>query len=131
MSLTGVWHGLYSYPAAVEPVYFVATLISSGQSLSGTTHESVEGRRGSALTIYASLEGAADGSSVSFAKNYFEAPKRYSQTVHYEGALNSGKTEIEGTWTIQRVFSGKFLMIRGVALSEETIRDAFEPVLIR
>jgi hypothetical protein len=131
MSLTGVWHGLYSYPVAVEPVYFVATLISNGLSFTGSTHESVESRRGSALTIFASLEGAVDGNSVGFSKTYLNAPKRYSETVHYEGALNADKTEIEGTWTIRRIFSGKFLMIRGVSVTEEVIREAFEPVLIR
>ena len=37
-NLTGVWHGLYSYPDGVS-VSFVATLIESGSSLSGSTHE--------------------------------------------------------------------------------------------
>jgi hypothetical protein len=131
MSLTGVWHGLYSYPVALEPVYFVATLISNGLSFTGSTHESVESRRGSALTIFAALEGAVDGNSVGFSKSYFNAPRRYSETVHYTGALNSDKTEIEGTWTIRQIVSGKFLMIRGMSVTEEVIRQAFEPVLIR
>ena len=37
-NLTGVWHGLYTYPDGVS-VSFVATLIESGSSLSGSTHE--------------------------------------------------------------------------------------------
>ena len=38
-NLTGVWNGLYTYPSD-RSTSFVATLIDSGGSLSGTTHES-------------------------------------------------------------------------------------------
>jgi len=31
-NLTGVWHGIYSYPIARAPVSFVATLISRAQA---------------------------------------------------------------------------------------------------
>jgi hypothetical protein len=38
-SLTGIWHGIYSYPIARAPVSFVATLIETASAVSGTTHE--------------------------------------------------------------------------------------------
>jgi len=38
LNLTGVWQGLYSYPQALAPVAFTATLLDSGW-LSGSIHE--------------------------------------------------------------------------------------------
>ncbi len=69
-SLTGVWNGLYSYPALFEPVSFVATLIDAGASLSGTTHESCEVAPGDTQTLYAMLSGARAGQNVTFTKEY-------------------------------------------------------------
>ncbi len=60
-SLTGVWHGLYSYPAELEPVYFVATLIDAGTSFHGMTHEATIGREGAPLTAFASIAARATG----------------------------------------------------------------------
>ena len=37
-NLTGVWHGLYTYPGGTS-VAFVATLIEAGSHLNGSTHE--------------------------------------------------------------------------------------------
>src|SRR4029450_9638091 len=61
-SLTGLWNGLFSYPRRYDPTQFVAILIQSGSSLSGTTHEScaIEGIFGGVL--YATLQGQRDGS---------------------------------------------------------------------
>src|SRR5882672_6809611 len=39
LSLTGLWNGLFSYPRRYDPTPFVAILIQSGTSFSGTTHE--------------------------------------------------------------------------------------------
>lgn len=69
-SLTGVWHGLYSYPGQRHPVYFVATLIDSGGNLSGSTHESEIGEFGAPLTLYAGISGSRQGVSVLFTKLY-------------------------------------------------------------
>src|SRR5260370_15074593 len=38
-SLTGIWHGAYSYPIPRAPVSFVATLIETASAVSGTPHE--------------------------------------------------------------------------------------------
>lgn len=117
--LTGVWNGLYSYPDG-RSVTFVATLIESGTTLTGSTHEPCVGGGCPAGTLFASLMGSRDGSAVSFRKTY-EAAGPHFRTVNYEGRLNAEATEIEGRWSIPGVWSGKFMMIRPLrdALKEE------------
>jgi hypothetical protein len=117
--LTGVWNGLYSYPDG-RSVTFVATLIESGSTLSGSTHEPCVGGDCPSATLFASLMGSRDGSAVTFRKTYEAAGPRFS-TVNYAGTLNADATEIEGRWMIPGVWSGKFMMIRPLreALKEE------------
>ncbi|MCA0425159.1 MAG: hypothetical protein LCH61_17890 [Proteobacteria bacterium] len=106
-SLTGVWHGLYSYPVAwMPPAHFTATMIDSGGVLSGTTHE--ETGRG---VMRALVEGSLEGGVVRFVKVYSPASEEF-QDVIYTGTLSADRTEIEGEWTVPDVWSGTFLMIR-------------------
>ena len=107
--LTGVWNGLYSY-ADGRSVAFVATLIESGATLTGSTHEPCVGGDCPGGTLFASLAGSRAGSAVNFRKTYEGAGPRYG--IHYEGQLNADATEIEGRWVILGVWSGKFMMIR-------------------
>jgi hypothetical protein len=125
-NLTGVWQGLYSY-AYGQSVSFVATLIDSGASFSGTIHEpsTFDGH-----TIYATLAGTRQGRAVSLLKTYDKsAGPEYAASVQYEGALNGDATEIEGRWTI-RMFrlSGKFLMIRSAGKAAEVEQKVSERV---
>lgn len=123
-NLTGVWNGLYTYPDG-RSTAFVATLIESGGALSGTTHE--PGTVGADLgaTLYASLAGARHDSSVGFTKTYDRADDFHRSPIVYQGALNGDGTEIEGRWTIAKVWSGKFLMIRSPGQAEKAERKAF------
>ncbi|TCR64229.1 hypothetical protein [Bosea sp. BK604] len=125
--LTGVWHGLYTYEMAAEPIYFVATLIESGRWLTGSTHESEIGRNGAPLTLFAMLEGGRDELSVRFTKTY-DGTGGWSHSVAYDGTLSAYATEIEGRWTIGREASGRFLMIRSAGASESVVRRAFAKV---
>jgi hypothetical protein len=126
-NLTGLWHGLYSYPAYLEPVFFVATLYTSGQSFSGTTHEAFIGRKGAPLTLYATVSGGQSGGEISFAKTY-DGTHGWKHNVAYEGELSADGSEIEGRWTIPGNWSGRFLMIRSAGMSEQVIREAYEKV---
>jgi hypothetical protein len=125
-NLTGVWQGLYTYPYG-QSVSFVATLIDSGGSFSGTIHEpcSFHGN-----TIYATLAGARQGSTVSFLKTYEKsAGPQYAASIQYEGALNGDATEIEGRWKIRSIgLSGKFLMIRSAGEGAEVEEKVSERV---
>jgi hypothetical protein len=126
-SLTGVWHGLYSYRAYREPVYFVATLIDAGSFVSGTTHESEVGETGAPLTLFATVEGAKAGSAVTFTKSY-DGSGGWVHDVAYDGRLNGDATEIEGEWRIGAEASGRFLMIRSRGATEEVARRRFVEV---
>ncbi len=110
--LTGVWQGVYDYPAGGGPtVPFTATLIEARQSLSGSVHEPCLTHGHSNETLFATLLGARDGSAVRFVKTYDGSKPNYT-TVVYEGTVSADATEIEGRWRIPRSWSGKFLMIR-------------------
>jgi hypothetical protein len=131
-NLTGVWHGLYSYEAFKEPVYFVATLLDGGSFISGSTHESEVGESGAPLTLFAAIDGARQATEVSFTKVY-DGSGGWDHAVLYEGSLNGDATEIEGRWHIGgqvsgQMVSGKFLMIRNRGVSESLVRQAFEKV---
>jgi hypothetical protein len=121
--LTGIWNGLYTYPNG-RSTSFVATLIDSGCSLSGTTHE--PGFLGG--TLYASLVGSRNESAVGFTKTYERPGLLHRKPIIYEGTLNGDATEIEGRWTIQKVWSGKFMMVRSGSQAAQVERKAFEPV---
>lgn len=118
-SLTGVWHGQYTYPLGMmPPTMFVATLIDSGSSVSGTTHETT--REGPKAAV---LDGACDGSVVRFVKTYAPASEEF-QDVIYNGTLNGDRTEIEGEWTVPGVWQGKFMMIRNRGKAKAASRKA-------
>lgn len=122
-NLTGVWNGLYSYRDG-RSTSFVATLIESGRSLSGTTHE--PGRAGGAGgMLFASLVGTRSDSAVTFTKTYEQPDEVHRCPISYEGALNGEGTEIEGRWTIMRFCSGKFLMVRSPGQKANAEREAY------
>ena len=126
-NLTGIWHGLYSYPYNGMSVSFVATLIEAGASLSGTIHEPCILGDSPNKTLYATLDGTHRGKAVSFLKTYQDAGPNYG-SVQYDGTLNGDGTEIEGRWTIRNVWSGKFLMIRSAGKAAEVERKVSERV---
>ncbi len=123
-NLTGIWHGLYSYPYGRPPVSFVATLIEAGRTVSGTTHEPCDREDSPGEMLFATLLGRRRGSMVAFLKTYDSANPNYSRVI-YEGTLSADGTEIEGRWILPGS-SGKFLMIRSAGKEEAVEREAFE-----
>lgn len=123
-SLTGRWHGVYSYPAEPMPVYFVADLIQTGDSLSGSTEEAEKGQFGEPLTLTAHLSGTRAGMAVTFTKTY-DGTGGWSHSVEYGGALSADGLEIDGRWAVPGVWSGSFLMIRAEGASEAMAREAY------
>lgn len=106
-NLTGVWIGRYAYPFRAPAVDFTATLIDTGASLSGTTHEvcPMHGQR------TAILAGSRDGQSVTFVKTYDPAAQD-DQSIVYQGALSADGAHIVGRWTIRSHMTGSFTMQR-------------------
>jgi hypothetical protein len=124
-SLTGIWHGIYSYPTPRAPVSFVATLSETASAVSGTTHEPCTIGASPNEILYATLQGRRQDSAVAFVKTY-DGNNPHYRTVAYEGTLSSDGTEIEGRWTVPGDWSGKFLMIRSAGKAEAVARTVFE-----
>jgi hypothetical protein len=109
-SLTGVWNGVFRQPYRGS-VAFTATLIESGNQITGSTHEQCVQFGCPRQTHLAILSGHRAGRAVSFVKTY-DPPGFGYNTVTYSGELNGDATEIAGVWTIEPLLSGAFLMIR-------------------
>ena len=107
-NLTGVWHGLYTYPSGGPSVPFIATLIEAASTLTGTIREDGPSESGK---LFATVAGDRHDNAVNFVKAYQSSNPSYG-IVLYAGTLNAEATEIEGTWTVPRNWSGSFLMIR-------------------
>ncbi|HET6159509.1 MAG TPA: hypothetical protein VFE34_14280 [Dongiaceae bacterium] len=125
LNLTGLWHGLYSYPFGKKPVSFVATLSDSDGWFNGTTEE--VGTAGDAIgqRLIASLQGRRSGRSVTMLKIY-HGPYVFYDSVHYAGDLNEDGTEISGTWHIAGSWSGTFLMIRSRTTASAETEESVE-----
>jgi len=126
-NLTGVWHGLYTYPVQRARVLFDATLIESGSWLSGSTHEISASGPTKGRLIYATLLGERSGSRVTFTKTYDGTAPGYT-VVEYEGTLTADASEIEGRWSIRHNWSGKFLMIRSTGKEHAVEHKVFERI---
>lgn len=126
-SLTGLWHGLFSYPRRYDPSSFVAILIESGASFSGTTHEPYAVGQSPGGILCATLLGERAGAVVAFVKTY-DGTGGWTHAVAYDGLLSGDGTEIEGRWRISSGWSGKFLMVRSGAEERAVARRVLEPV---
>ena len=129
-SLSGVWHGLYSYVTNpwIRESHFVAVWIDSGGFLTGTIHETMNLPHGKAVDTNANVEGSHRDGAVNFIKTY-DGTGGHLHSVAYSGVLSDDCNEIEGDWVIQsprRVFRGRFLMVRNRQPSETAKTKVFE-----
>jgi len=126
-SLTGVWNGLFRYAQGGPSTPFTATLIESGLSVTGSTHEPCSVAGCPQRTHVASLSGRRQGAAVSFAKTY-EPPGFGYDKVAYDGALNAERTEIAGRWRIGPTLGGDFLMVRAGRRTAAQVRQKLATV---
>ena len=115
-SLTGVWHGLYTYTSHpyMPESHFVCVLIDNGGRLSGTIHEVINRYRAASTEAFALIDGAHCGGHVTFLKTY-DGTGGVSHRVSYAGVLICDAEEVEGEWRIESphgLSTGHFLMIR-------------------
>jgi hypothetical protein len=113
-SITGRWHGRYTYLDGGEGEAFEADLIESQDAIVGTTTEAST-FHGLKATRKAVVSGSRNGSIVSFVKHYAQN-HGHNMPIKYDGEVNDDATEIEGIWRIDRSAFGRFLMIRDLAL---------------
>jgi hypothetical protein len=126
-SLTGLWHGQYSYPAAsLSPVPFVATLIQTETWLGGSITERADTGLLKGRRLYAAISGRRRGNSISFIKSYEAGSGPYLR-VSYDGTLSEDGLEIDGLWTASG-WSGRFLMIRSAGVPVSVAKKVSETV---
>lgn len=106
-----MWQGFFSYPRALHPVPFTATLIETVSSFGGTTHEPCDIGRHKGKTLFATLSGNRNGTLIAFNKTYDGSGGR-THTIRYGGTLSGDGAEIEGRWIITTSWAGRFLMVR-------------------
>ncbi len=118
INLTGVWQGLYSYESIQEPVPFMATVLDTGNFISGATHENclVGGLRHGAPT--AMIDGNRRALHVSFTKKY-DGSEGWDHAVVYDGDATPDGTEIVGRWILPEGLTGYFLMVRDARKAQE------------
>ena len=127
IDLSGRWMGFFNYPVARPPVSFEASLHDSGGVITGVTTEPSDVPGGLARTVSATIDGRREGSSVTFVKVYDQFDGHYD-LVHYQGAVQAGRDEIEGRWEIPGNWGGTFLMVRASGTSEEIELEVEDPV---
>jgi len=98
---SSIWKGVYSYPdSRMQPVPFEMRLQNINGRLSGSIKEPKTFSRDaqcSSNSLYASVVGHTDGSSVTFTKTY-DSTCGVSHTVNYTGTVNSNGSRITGQW---------------------------------
>ncbi len=118
VNLTGVWQGLYSYETIDEPVPFLATLIDTGNFISGTTQETCAVEMRPKATPCAMIDGARRALHVSFTKKY-DGSDGWEHVVVYDGSVSSDGKEIDGRWILPEGITGHFLMVREGGKAQE------------
>jgi hypothetical protein len=126
-SITGRWHGRYTYLDGGEGEAFEADLIESQDAIIGTTTETSNLHDGFQGARRATISGSRNGSIVSFVKHYARG-HGHDQPIKYDGEVNDDATEIEGIWRIDRNAFGRFLMIRDLAMPHAVAVKAEEKV---
>jgi hypothetical protein len=125
-NLTGVWNGVFRQ-SFDSPVNFTATLIESGNQVTGSTHEPCAQFDCPRRTHLATLRGQRQGRAVSFIKTYDPLGFGYD-TVMYSGELSANNTLIAGMWTTGDIFSGPFLMTRARPRAQVQVRKTLATV---
>jgi hypothetical protein len=120
--LSGRWTGMFNYPGPFPPVAFEAELVDRDGAIGGTISEPDE----SAGILHSIVDGAREGSAVSFTKVY-EDEERMPEPVFYSGSVQPDGNEISGRWEIAGHWSGTFLMVRNPGATEpaeEVVEEA-------
>jgi hypothetical protein len=109
--LSGDWLGFYNYSLPCPPTQFEATIRDAGGLITGITTEIGDSPDCQGMVLQAVIEGRREGATLRFVKTY-DYLERAPDPVRYEGTIQAEGDEVEGRWTIRRVWSGTFMMMR-------------------
>lgn len=118
---------MFNYPGPFPPVGFEAELRELGGSIAGTVSEPDDNPYGTGGTLESIVDGARQGSAVTFIKMYNDA-ERMPEPVFYSGTIQPDGNEISGRWEIAGHWSGTFLMVRQPGATEAAEAEAVEEV---
>jgi hypothetical protein len=111
-NLSGHWRGEYRYDEAGRaPVSFLATLKEIAGLVRGRIDEIAGATDQAGRPLDAVVDGRRAGRSVRLLKRYVSATKRYVP-IQYDGEVDEGGKQIEGTWSMRAGRSGRFAMTR-------------------
>ena len=123
-NLTGVWRGLFSYPTSRKAADFGATLIGTGNDISGSTGEIWASGARAGESVLAMPSGRRNGQTMVFTEAHEDTAKP-NQAAECEGTLTNKCLEIKGRWFISASCGGLFLMIRSFGRPVEAARPVF------
>jgi hypothetical protein len=118
---------MFNYPGPIPPVSFEAELRDHGGSITGSVFELDETPYGLGETLHAIVDGARQGSALTFTKIYEDA-ERMPEPVFYSGTIQPDGNEVSGRWEIAGHWSGTFLMVRNPGAAEAAEEEAGEEV---
>ena len=127
IDLSGDWIGFYNYDFPCPPTRFDATLRDSGGFITGLTTETFEGPDRLGTELQAVIEGQREGVILRFTKTYDDF-ELLPDSVAYEGTIQPGGDEIEGSWSIEGDGAGSFMMVRArkeAAAEERRVEEEF------
>jgi len=114
--MTGLWEGVFAYPAYQGPTTpFVAHIEESDGTLTGSIMEP-NTIGWSSEELEAVLNGARNGRSVDFTKAY-DGSSDAAHAVDYVGQLSDDGTLVTGVWSLAEL-DGTFEMRRSASLEE-------------
>jgi hypothetical protein len=108
--ITGIWHGVSSYPGIEPSEEFAAELSVTDGRITGMITEVSNLVPNAPLPLRASVEGTFRDGAVAFDKTY-DGGGDQNHSVHYWGRLNAEGTEITGNWQLPGL-EGSFVMRR-------------------
>ena len=119
--ISGAWLG--TYWQGNQPVRFEMTLVTGGNSLSGSILDN-------SYLGEASLVGEVSGGTISFIKTYLITSRH---SVHYTGKISDEGNKMQGRWKIG-FFSGRWEALRdddNLSFGKTTRKENKKPVLLQ
>ncbi|MBL8545560.1 MAG: hypothetical protein JNL81_03805 [Hyphomonadaceae bacterium] len=131
-SLTGSWSGAYRYPDNGQETVFNAQIEETAGAFIGATQEPNEFLNTTDAVLYGEIDGARDGSAVTFVKFYNHGEEGARHSIRYEGSVDENLTRIEGRWIVASGWSGTFFMTRDDLGEAEAVKLEVEaPIEVR
>lgn len=128
-SLTGSWSGAYRYPNGGHETVFNAQIEETAGAFIGATQEPNDFLDTTDTILHGAIDGAREGSAVTFVKFYNHSQDGARHSIRYEGTVDANLSRIEGRWVVHSNWSGTFFMTRDdLGEAEAVEREVEAPI---